>query len=139
MAAASARADYAGEIDLSPLDALLYTVRRGAQLVHYWQQKALNAETDEAHTYATDQESRALGNLNQWSNNAVKAGVAKAQVEIAARLADTLIAAAEDGLAALEALGVEIGREQRAAFAAAFGRNLQSLEQGTIEVEARDV
>lgn len=139
-AAASAMADYAGEVQIAPLDALLYTVRRGAQLVAYWQRRALETEEGEARQYATEQEARALQNLNHWANNAVKSGVAKAQVEIAARLADHLIASAEEALAALElAVGRSFSAGERTAFASAYGRSLERLEQGTIEATARGV
>lgn len=136
----AARSDYAGDVDVDPLEALLYTVRRGARLVAYWQAAASRAVGAEEFAVAAAQEARALADLNRWAKNAVDGGVAKRQVEIAERFGDALTAAAEEALAALErALGAELTVQQRTAFAGAFGHGLARLEAGTVEATARDL
>lgn len=139
-AAAAVRADYAGELDVDPLEALLYTVRRGAQLASYWQRAAANAESTEDFQAASVNEARALADLSRWAKNAVDGGVAERQVQLAERLGDGLIAAAEDGLAALEAaLGAALSVEARTAFANAYGAGVGRLESGAIEATSSDV
>lgn len=139
-ALASARADYGGEVDADPLEALLYTVRRGSRLVAYWQAAALKADTPEEFAFAAGQEAKALADLSRWAKNAVDGGVAERQVLLAERFGETIVAAAEEALAALEAaLGAALTAEARTAYAAAFGAGLSRLEAGTIDVGASDV
>lgn len=135
----AAREDFGGDVDIDPIEALLHTVRRGAYLAKFWQRAALAAETDEAFAEAAQQEARALADLNRWAKAAVDGGVAERQVQIAERLADGVVAAAEEALAALEAaLGVPLTVQQRTAYAAALGQGLGRLEAGTIEATASD-
>lgn len=138
-AMAAAREGYGGEIDLTPFEALLYTVRRGAQLVAYWQRAVFAAGSAEALARAQEQESKALADLNSWSDKALRAGVSKMQVEFAARLADSLTAMHEEGLAALEkAMGRQFTAEERTAYAEAIGSGMARLEGPTIDGVARD-
>src|SRR5678816_4000054 len=75
MAVAQAREDYGAEQDIDPLEAMLYTVRRGRALATYWRQRAVDlAGDEEKFERAAKQEANALDDLNRWSHGAVKAG-----------------------------------------------------------------
>jgi hypothetical protein len=135
----AAQSDYGGESDVDPLEALLYTVRRGARLVAFWQAAAMRAEDPDEFAAASANEARALNDLNRWAKNAVDGGVAERQVRIAERFGDSIVAAAEEALAALEtALGATLSVEARTAYASAFGQGLARLESGVIEGTALD-
>jgi hypothetical protein len=141
MAVAVAREQFGAEDDIDPLEAMLYTVRRGRALASYWRQRAVAlVEDEEKFERAAKMEAGALDDLNRWSHGAVKAGVAERLVRITERTAERLTAAAEDMLAALVASGLELSGEQRALAVRTYTASLYALEQGdVIEGEASDV
>jgi hypothetical protein len=136
-----ARRAFDSEDDIDPLEAMLYTVRRGRALASYWRQRAVALVDDEdKFERAAKQEANALDDLNRWSHGAVKAGVAERLVRITERTAERLTAAAEDMLAALVASGLELSPEMRALAVRTYTASLYALEQGdVIEGTASDV
>jgi hypothetical protein len=136
-AIAATREAYGGQEDIDPLEAMLYTVRRGRALAMYWRSAAMDAAEDPAKfEKAAQQEARALDDLNRWSHGAVKAGVAERLVRITERTAERLASALEEALA-----GVELPDGQRALIVRRFSAGLFALEEGepVIEAEASDV
>jgi hypothetical protein len=136
MAVAATREAYGGQEDIDPLEAMLYTVRRGRALAMYWRSAALDAAEDPIRfEKAAQQEARALDDLNRWSHGAVRAGVAERLVRITERTADRLASALEEALA-----GVDLPDGQRALIVRRFSAGLFALEEGepVIEAEASD-
>lgn len=141
MAVAEMRRDFGAEEDIDPLEAMLYTVRRGRALATYWRQRAVALVGDEVQfERAAKMEAGALDDLNRWSHGAVKAGVAERLVRITERTAERLTAAAEDMLAALVASGLELSQDQRALAVRTYTASLFALEQGdVVEGSATDI
>lgn len=125
-----------GEVDVNPLDAMLYTVRRASHLAAYYrlQAEAIELEGADA-TILFALEREALGDLNQWADRAIKAGVAERMVRIAEGTGERLASAYEESLE-----GEDIPPEQLkrivAKFAAALGR--LEREQPAIAAKATD-
>jgi hypothetical protein len=125
-----------GEVDVNPLDAMLYTVRRASHLAAYYrlQAEAIELEGADA-TILFALEREALGDLNQWADRAIKAGVAERMVRIAEGTGERLASAYEESLE-----GEDIPPEQLkrivAKFAAALGR--LEREQPAITAKATD-
>jgi hypothetical protein len=130
-----------GEIDVNPLDALLYTVRRAAGLALWYRAKleAATLEGGNPEPWAT-LEAKALGDLNRWGKAAVDAGVAERLVRAAEHSAERIGAAVEAMFSALVASGVELSPEARAVAVRAFTGQIAQLETGggDIDGHARD-
>jgi hypothetical protein len=128
-----------GEIDVNPLDALLYTVRRASWLAAYYraQHEAQLLAGAEPEPYA-GLERAALADLNSWAAAAVRAGVAERQVRIAERMGERLSAAFENALGAMVAAGLEITAEQRMAAVRTYAGELARAEGGEIEASGSD-
>lgn len=135
--AALAQMRETGEVDVNPLDAMLYTVRRASHLAAYYrlQAEAIELEGADA-TILFALEREALGDLNQWADRAIKAGVAERMVRIAEGTGERLASAYEESLE-----GEDIPPEQLkrivAKFAAALGR--LEREQPAIAAKASEV
>lgn len=126
------------EVSGDPWVVILEAVRL-ARGVTRWYQGKLYA-VDSPATEIVQGYERAIERQARVSEQAIKAGVAEREVRVAERLADTVVAAAEGALAALEAeLGRSLSVGERTAFAGAFGGALSRLEGGTIDAAARDV
>jgi hypothetical protein len=141
LAAIAAMPPTGGEIDVNPLDALLYTVRRAAGLA-LWYRAKLEAATLEGanpEPWAT-LEAKALADLNRWGKAAVDAGVAERLVRAAEHSAERIGAAVEAMFSALVASGVELSPEARAVAVRAFTGQIAQLETGggDIDGQARD-
>jgi hypothetical protein len=126
-----------GEVDINPLEALLYTVRRAYALAGYYrlQAEARDLAGEDVEPYAT-LERQALGDLNQWAQRSVGAGVAERMVRIAERTGGILAAALEDALS-----GAELSASERSAVVARFAQALSRLERDApaITAKAEDV
>lgn len=126
-----------GEVDVNPLDALLYTVRRGSGLAALYrlQAEACAADGRDAAMYA-DLEAKALGDLARWAKMAIDAGVAERMVRIAEGTGERLASALEDALE-----GEELGPGARLRIVQRFGASLSRLEreQPAITAKATDV
>jgi hypothetical protein len=135
--AVAAMRESTGEVDVNPLDALLYTVRRASHLAAYYrlQAEALELEGRDARVHL-DLERQALGDLNAWADRAIKAGVAERMVRIAENTGERLASALEDALE-----GVELGPDVRRQIVQRFGASLARLEreQPAITVRGTDV
>jgi hypothetical protein len=92
-----------GEVDVNPLDALLYTVRRGSGLAALYrlQAEACAADGKDAAMYA-DLEAKALADLARWAKMAIDAGVAERMVRIAEGTGERLASALEEALEGVE-------------------------------------
>lgn len=131
LAALAAMPASGGEVDVNPLDALLYTVRRAAGLSLYYRTRhelALLEGTD-VQMWA-GLERNALADLNRWGKAAVDAGVAERLVRAAEHSAERLGAAVEAMLAAIVASGVELPPEARSRAVQAFTGQIAQLESG---------
>lgn len=126
-----------GEVDINPLEALLYTVRRAYALAGYYrlQAEARDLAGEDVEPYAT-LERQALADLNQWAQRSVGAGVAERMVRIAERTGGILAAALEDALS-----GAELSASERSAVVARFAQALSRLERDApaITAKAEDV
>lgn len=122
-----------GEVDVNPLDALLYTVRRAYALAGYYRMhaeaRALLGENPEP--YAT-LERQALGDLNAWAQRSVGAGVAERMARIAERTGEQIASALEDALEPLELDGAA-----RAAIVQRFAGSLARLEREAPAITAK--
>jgi hypothetical protein len=120
-----------GEVDVNPLDALLYTVRRGSGLAALYR---LQADGRDAAMYA-DLEAKALGDLARWAKMAIDAGVAERMVRIAEGTGERLASALEEALE-----GVELSGDQRRGIVQRFAGSLSRLEreQPAIPAKASD-
>lgn len=129
-----------GEIDVNPLDALLYTVRRAAGLALWYRAKleAASLEGANPEPWAT-LEAKALGDLNRWGKAAVDAGVAERLVRAAEHSAERIGAAVEAMFSAMAAAGVELTPDARAAAVRAFTGQIAQLETGGGDIEGRAV
>jgi hypothetical protein len=125
-----------GEVDVNPLDALLYTVRRGSGLAALYrlQAEAIAADGGDAAMYA-DLEAKALGDLARWAKMAIDAGVAERMVRIAENTGERLASALEEALE-----GVELSGDQRRVIVQRFAGSLARLEreQPAIPAKASD-
>jgi hypothetical protein len=125
-----------GEVDVNPLDALLYTVRRGSGLAALYRLQAEAAAADgrDAAMYA-ELEAKALGDLARWAKLAIDAGVAERMVRIAEGTGERLASALEEALE-----GVTLSGEQRRAIVQRFAGSLARLEreQPAITAKASD-
>jgi hypothetical protein len=137
LAAIAAMPPTGGEIDVNPLDALLYTVRRAAGLALWYRAKleAASLEGANPEPWAT-LEAKALADLNRWGKAAVDAGVAERLVRAAEHSAERIGAAVEAMFSALVASGVELGPEARAVAVRAFTGQIAQLETGGGDIEA---
>lgn len=141
LAAIAAMPTMGGEIDINPLDGLLYTVRRASGLASWYRMHA------EARTMAGENpepyaslERDALGDLAKWAKMAIDAGVAERQVRIAERMGERLSAAFEAALAAMVAAGVAMSGEQRMIAVRAYSADLARQEGGPdVPATATDV
>lgn len=122
-----------GEVDVNPLDALLYTVRRGSGLAALYrlQAEACAADGRDAAMYA-DLEAKALGDLARWAKMAIDAGVAERMVRIAEGTGERLASALEDALE-----GVELAPGQRQAIVQRFAGSLARLEREQPAITAK--
>jgi len=131
-----------GEVDVNPLDALLYTVRRASGLAAFYRLHAevRTVEGLDPEPFAT-LELQSLERLNMWADRAIKAGVAERMVRIAENTGQRIAAAFEDGIDAMVAMGLELAPDQRRAAVAAFAGALSRLEreQPAIPAKAQDV
>jgi hypothetical protein len=125
-----------GEVDVNPLDALLYTVRRGSGLAALYrlQAEACAADGKDAAMYA-DLEAKALADLARWAKMAIDAGVAERMVRIAEGTGERLASALEEALE-----GVELPPGQRQVVVQRFAASLSRLEreQPAITAKASD-
>jgi hypothetical protein len=125
-----------GEVDINPLDALLYTVRRGSGLAALYRLQAEACATDgrDAAMYA-DLEAKALADLARWAKMAIDAGVAERMVRIAEGTGERLASALEEALE-----GVELSGDQRRGIVQRFAGSLSRLEreQPAIPAKASD-
>jgi hypothetical protein len=141
LAAIAAMPPTGGEIDVNPLDALLYCVRRAAGLALYYRAKleAASLEGANPEPWAT-LESKALADLSRWGKAAVDAGVAERLVRAAEHSAERIGAAVEAMFSAMVASGVELTPDARAVAVRAFTSQIAMLETGggDIEGQARD-
>jgi hypothetical protein len=137
LAAIAAMPPTGGEIDVNPLDALLYTVRRAAGLALWYRAKleAASLEGANPEPWAT-LEAKALGDLNRWGKAAVDAGVAERLVRAAEHSAERIGAAVEAMFTAMAAAGVELTPDARAAAVRAFTGQIAQLETGGGDIEA---
>jgi hypothetical protein len=137
LAALAAMPPTGGEIDVNPLDALLYTVRRAAGLALWYRAKleAASLEGANPEPWAT-LEAKALGDLNRWGKAAVDAGVAERLVRAAEHSAERIGAAVEAMFTAMAAAGVELTPDARAAAVRAFTGQIAQLETGGGDIEA---
>jgi hypothetical protein len=123
----------AGEVDVNPLDAMLYTVRRASHLAAYYRLQAEAVELGEGDAsllFALERE--ALGDLNQWADRAIKAGVAERMVRIAENTGERLASALEEALE-----GVELSPDQRRVIVQRFAGSLSRLEREQPAITAR--
>jgi hypothetical protein len=122
-----------GEVDVNPLDALLYTVRRGSGLAALYrlQAEACAANGRDAAMYA-DLEAKALADLARWAKMAIDAGVAERMVRIAEGTGERLASALEEALE-----GVELPPGQRQVVVQRFAASLSRLEREQPAITAR--
>jgi hypothetical protein len=136
LAAIRAMAEGTGEVDVNPLDAMLYTVRRASHLAAYYRLQREAIELDGGNASILAQlEREALGDLNQWADRAIKAGVAERMVRIAEGTGERLASALEEALE-----GVELSGDQRRGIVQRFAGSLSRLEreQPAIPAKASD-
>lgn len=142
LAALAAMPPTGGEVDVNPLDALLYTVRRAAGLALWYRAKleAASLEGANPEPWAT-LEAKSLADLNRWGKAAVDAGVAERLVRAAEHSAERLAGGLEAMFAAMAQMGVDLTPEARAAAVRAFTGQIAQLETGggDIDVSAVDV
>jgi hypothetical protein len=130
-----------GELDVSPWDALLGTVRRAAARSAWWHHKLgeLGGSADEdflpggLHYPVMKELERADDFLAKTANMAIKAGIAEKLVLAAQVQATELFTVV---MAALEPLG--LSDEQMTTFRGRMRTGLLALEAGVIEGESRD-
>jgi hypothetical protein len=122
-----------GEVDVNPLDALLYTVRRGSGLAALYrlQAEACAADGKDAAMYA-DLEAKALADLARWAKMAIDAGVAERMVRIAEGTGERLASALEEALE-----GVELPPGQRQVVVQRFAASLSRLEREQPAITAK--
>lgn len=122
------------EIDIDPLDAALLAVRLAAGTVAYWRRQLADAyEKGEEPTPMQIEGYRAtLTDLSRISKNAIDAGVTDKLAQITERMAEQIVLAAEEALAA-----IQLDAEQRMIFAQRFAEALARLEGEPIEGGAR--
>lgn len=114
------------ELDVNPLDAMLYTVRRFSALaLCYRGQMAAVPMADKVWEFWRELEREALNDQRAAADAALRAGVAERQVRIAERTGQRIASALDD---ALEPCG--LSAEQRAGAVERFVSRLQLLEQG---------
>lgn len=114
------------ELDVNPLDAMLYTVRRFSALALCFRgQMAAVPMADPRWEFWRELEREALNDQRAASDAALRAGVAERQVRIAERTGQRIAAGLDD---ALEPLGLTA--EQRAGAVERFVTRLQLMEQG---------
>src|SRR4051794_9133098 len=130
-----------GEVDVNPLDALLYTVRRGSGLAALYrlQAEAAAADGKDSAMFAK-LEADALNDLARWAKMAIDAGVAERQVRIAERMGERLSAAFEAAIAAMVGAGVQLSGDQRMLAVRTYAAELARHEGGgAIEARSSDV
>lgn len=141
LAAIAAMPVMGGEVDVNPLDALLYTVRRASGLSSWYRMhaEARMMAGEDPQPYA-GLEQQALNDLAKWAKMAIDAGVAERQVRIAERMGERLSAAFEAAISALVGAGVELSGEQRMLAVRTYAGELARHEGGgDIQVTAKDV
>lgn len=108
--------------DIDPLDAALENVRVMQTLVRYQREKLGLSET------VADEDVRITADITLMAQRAadiaIRAGVADRLVALAERQTEPIIMAAEEALAVVIALGVQIDNSQRTAFADALADGL---------------
>jgi hypothetical protein len=122
-----------GEVDVNPLDALLYTVRRGSGLAALYrlQAEAAAADGKDAAVYA-DLEAKALADLARWAKMAIDAGVAERMVRIAEGMGEQLAGALEEALE-----DAELSGDQRRGIVQRFAGSLARLEREQPAITAK--
>lgn len=139
LAALAAMAPLGGEVDVNPLDALLYAVRRASGMAAWFRLEAEAEAMVGKANGALDNERLALADLAKWAKMAIDAGVAERQVRIAERMGERLSAAFEAAIGALVAAGVELTGDQRMLAVRTYAGELARHEGGgDIQASAKD-
>jgi hypothetical protein len=122
-----------GEVDVNPIDALLYTVRRdsGLATLYRLQAEACAADGKDVAMYAA-LEMKALSELARVAKMAIDAGVAERMVRIAEGTGERLASALEEALE-----GVELPPGQRQVVVQRFAASLSRLEREQPAITAK--
>jgi hypothetical protein len=124
------------EMDIDPLDAALMAVRLAAGSTAFWRYQLADAQAkgEELTSMQIEGYRMALTDLSRISKSAIDAGVVEKLAQINERMAEQIVLAAEEALAA-----IQLDVEQRTIFAQRFAEALARLEGEPIEGQAKQL